>query len=106
MVSIEGSYFKDEHGRTLILRGVNLGGSSKVPCSPNGATPIREGFFEHRAVSFVGRPFPLGEAPENFTRLRAWGLTCPRHLATWERSERSARRCYAPGHLHHVYTAI
>ena len=74
MISIKGSNFKDEAGRTLLLRGVNLGGSSKVPFSPDGATHIREGFFEHRDVSFVGRPFPLEEADEHFSRLKTWGF--------------------------------
>jgi hypothetical protein len=30
---------------------------------------------EHAVVTFVGRPFPLEEAPEHFSRLRRWGLT-------------------------------
>jgi len=62
----DGIWFRDEAGRTLILRGANLGGSTKMPTRPNGATYRREGFFDHRDVSFVGRPFPLDEADEHF----------------------------------------
>ena len=29
----------DQRGRTLMLRGANVGGSSKVPRTPNGAKP-------------------------------------------------------------------
>lgn len=29
----------------------------------------------HESVTFVGRPFPLEEAHEHFSRLRRWGLT-------------------------------
>ena len=83
----DGIWFKDESGRTLLLRGANLGGSSKVPTRPNGATYLREGFFDHRDVLFVGRPFPLDEADEHFGRLRAWGLTFLRLLTTWEAIE-------------------
>ena len=75
MIDIDGSRFVDEHGRTLLLRGVNLGGSSKLPLHPNGATHLNAGFFDHRNVSFVGRPFPLTEADDNFSRLRSWGFT-------------------------------
>ena len=58
-ITIDGAQFKDEFGRTLMLRGVNLGGSSKVPYQPDGATHNRESFFNHQPVSFVWRPFPL-----------------------------------------------
>ena len=56
------------------LRGVNLGGSSKVPARPDGATWRREGFFEHRNVSFVGRPVPLHGAGRTGTRHARTGL--------------------------------
>ena len=73
-ISIDGIYFIDSSHRKLFLRGVNLGGSSKIPVVPDGATYRKEGFFDHRTVSFVGRPFPLEEADEHFKRLRDWGL--------------------------------
>ena len=69
---IDGPWFKDERGRTLLVRGVNFG-ACKIPSKPNGATYLREGFFDHRNVSFVGRPFPLKEADEHYRRLRSWG---------------------------------
>src|ERR1700736_3819551 len=103
MIHTDGSHFKDEHGRTLMLRGVNLGGSSKVPFSPNGATYIRDGFFEYQHVSFVGRPFPLEEADEHFARLRAWGLTFLRFLVTWEAIEHAGPGIYAEAYLDYVY---
>lgn len=96
----EGIWFKDDNGRTLLLRGANLGGSSKVPTRPNGATYRREGFFDHRDVSFVDRPFPLDEADEHFHRLRAWGLTFLRLLTTWEAIEHAG-----PGQYDEAYLA-
>src|SRR5450756_1325257 len=87
MLHPDGSWFKDDAGRTLLLRGVNLGGDSKVPVISDGATHHSEGFFDHRMVSFVGRPFPLSEASEHLSRLKSWGLTILRFLVTWEAIE-------------------
>jgi hypothetical protein len=105
-VRIERGWFKDEDGRTRILRGVNLGGSSKVPFIPRGATHVREGFFQHRDVSFVGRPFPIGEADEHFARLRAWGLTFLRLLVTWEAMEHRGPGEYDEAYLDYVYEVV
>jgi hypothetical protein len=106
MIKLEGRFFKDEAGRTLILRGVNLGGSSKVPFTPNGATWNRDGFYDHRAVSFVGRPFPIDEADEHFRRLRAWGFTFLRFLITWEAIEHSAPGVYDGKYLDYLEQVV
>ncbi len=106
MIHIQGPYFKDEHGRCLILRGVNLGGSTKVPFHPNGATHIREGFYDHRNVSSVGRPFPLEEADEHFARLRAWGFTLLRLLVTWEAVEHAGPGIYDQEYLDYLYQVV
>mgnify|MGYP000885897098 CR=1 FL=1 len=103
MIRIDGAHFKDEHGRTLMLRGINLGGSSKVPW-PNGATHLSEGFFDHRDVSFVGRPFPLDEAGEHLERLSAWGLTFLRLLVPWEAIEHAGPGIYDEAYLDYVYS--
>ena len=103
---IDGIWIKDEHGRTRLLRGANLGGSSKVPAEPDGATYRREGFFNHRDVSFVGRPFPLKEADEHFSRLRAWGMTFLRFLVTWEAIEHAGPGQYDEAYLDYVQAII
>lgn len=106
MLHTDGPWFKDDTGRTLILRGINLGGSSKVPTRPDGATHRREHFFEHRDVSFVGRPFPLEEADEHFARLRAWGLTFLRFLITWEAIEHEGPGRYDLAYLDYLEAVV
>jgi len=103
---IEGSAFKDDQGRTLLLRGANLGGSSKVPFRPNGATHIRDGFFDHRDVSFVGRPFPLEKAGEHLARLRAWGFNVLRLLVTWEAVEHAGPGLYDQDYLDYLCEVV
>jgi hypothetical protein len=105
MIKTDGIWFKDEHNRRLLLRGVNLGGSSKLPY-PDGATYIRAGFFAHKEVSFVGRPFPLQEADEHFRRLKAWGLTFLRFLITWEAVEHSGPGQYDQAYLDYLRAVV
>ncbi|KAN0060909.1 hypothetical protein ACQY0O_006643 [Thecaphora frezii] len=83
-IRIKGYRFVDAYDRTLLLRGLNVSGASKLPTNPNGLTHLSDGFYDHRSVSFIGRPFLLQHAPLHLARMRAWGLTFVRLLVTWE----------------------
>jgi hypothetical protein len=102
-VRARGSDFVDAHGRTLSLRGVNLGGSSKLPFGPAGESRVLEGFFETmRSVSFVGRPFPLADADAHLNRLRAWGFNLIRLVITWEAVEHAGPGQYDAAYLEYL----
>jgi hypothetical protein len=106
MIKTNGPWFSDSTGRTIMLRGVNLGGSSKVPTTPNGATCCSEGFFDTKNVSFVGRPFLLEQADEHYSRLHAWGFNCLRFLITWEAIEHSGPGVYDEDYLDYLYQVV
>ena len=106
MFQIRNNHFIDSSGRVALLRGVNLSGSTKVPCIPAGATWNPAGFQDAVNVSFVGRPFPLAEADEHFSRLRAWGLTFLRFLVTWEAIEHAGPGLYDEAYLDYLYAVV
>jgi len=106
MLTIKDSRFMDKAGRTVMLRGVNLGGSSKIPTEPDGATHRKEHFDNHREVSFVGRPFPLEEADEHYSRLRHWGFNLLRFVVTWEAIEHDGPGMYDESYLDYLGAVI
>jgi hypothetical protein len=106
MLAIQGPWLTDRQGRAVMLRGVNLSGSSKVPAQPNGATHLGEGFFDHRQVSFVGRPFPLADAGEHYRRLKAWGFNFIRFLVTWEALEHAGPGQYDEEYLSYLRQVV
>jgi hypothetical protein len=101
-----GSDFIDDLNRRVMLHGVNLSGSSKIPFTPDGATYIRDGFFDHRNVSFVGRPFPLEQADEHLSRLREWGFNFLRLLVTWEAIEHAGPGIYDEAYLDYILAVV
>jgi hypothetical protein len=100
-IGLKSQYFIDRYQRKAFFRGVNLGGSSKVPVKPNGATYKNDDFFDHLNVSFIGRPFPLSEADEHFERLKNWGFNFLRLLTTWEAIEHCGPGIYDEEYLNY-----
>lgn len=103
---IHGDHFTDSQGRRLYLRGINLGGSSKIPTRPDGATHQSYGFFDHRRVSFTGRPFPLDQARQHYERLSRWGFNFIRFLVTWEAIEHAGPGQYDFEYLDYITEVI
>ena len=99
---IEKEWFVDEHGRRILLRGVNFSSSSKIPVSPNGATHIKTDFTNYKDVSFVGHPVFLKDAEEHLTRLKHWGFNCLRFLITWEAIEHAGPKQYDTEFLDYI----
>ena len=100
-IGIKGDHFVDGAGRMVLLRGFNLGGDCKVPY-PDGGTNFPSDFSDHRDVSFIGRPFPLAEADEHFSRIKGWGMNCLRLLTTWEAVEHQGPGLYDTAYLDYL----
>lgn len=98
-LNLDGTTFRDEHGRHVLLRGVNLGGDCKLPVKPDGRTHLPTDFSDHRVVSFVGRPAPLSEIDVHLDRISHWGFNCLRLLTTWEAVEHAGPGQYDEAYL-------
>lgn len=106
-ITTQGEWFVDRTGRAMILHGINVSGSTKVPYSPRLGTHTKEGFYETvYTASFTGRPFPLSEADEHFGRLHRWGYRFVRLLVTWEAIEHAGPGKYDEEYLDYVVALV
>lgn len=94
MIRVREGALKDEEERVCMFRGFNVGGSSKVPVKPKGASEDEDGFFDYKNVSFTGRPFPAEEAKAHWERLKSWGADVVRLIVTWEAVEHAGPGIY------------
>ncbi|HME53168.1 MAG TPA: cellulase family glycosylhydrolase [Candidatus Lokiarchaeia archaeon] len=101
-LTIKDGAFVDDEGRSVLLRGVNLGGNCKYPARPCSPTNVKTDFHDHREVSYVGAPFPLEEANEHFERLKHWGFNALRFLVSWEGIEHAGPGDYDTEYLDYV----
>lgn len=108
-LSIRHGHFVDLQGRVQILRGVNLGGASKLPygyAHRDEIVPLPDAQFFSGSVSFVNRPFPLQDADVHFARLRRWGLTFVRLVVTWEAIEHEGPGIYDHAYLQYIRALV
>ncbi|KAG2235046.1 hypothetical protein INT48_008969 [Thamnidium elegans] len=102
-MELNGRWFIDgKTKRTILFKGVNLGGGTKLP---NGiSSHERDGYWVDydRNVSFVGRPFPLDEADEHLQRLVNLGFNLLRFIITWEAVEHEGPGIYDEAYLDYV----
>jgi len=103
VIRIKDGEFVDDHGRILNLRGVNVGGSSKIPSNGTASNDwLLDAKSSKFTASFVNRPFPLSEADLNFTRLRACGFTFIRFIVTWEAIEHAGPGIFDTDYLDYI----
>jgi len=100
VIRISDGRFLDGLNRSVHFRGVNLGGSSKLPFGI--ASHHKQGLNNKDEISFVGRPFPLENADEHFLRLKTWGFNLIRFVVTWEAIEHAGLGKYDQTYLDYV----
>jgi Glycoside hydrolase family 5 C-terminal domain/Cellulase (glycosyl hydrolase family 5) len=106
-ISSKGIWFVDPTGRAMILHGINVGGSTKLPFEPLIPSHQKEKFYETvYTVSSVGRPFPLEQADEHFERLYQWGYRFVRLLVTWEAIEHAGPGLYDEDYLNYIQAIV
>ncbi|CEP14123.1 hypothetical protein [Parasitella parasitica] len=102
-MDLNGRWFTDKKtNRTILFKGVNLSGGTKLPVGL--PSHQRHGYWVDydRKVSFVGRPFPIEEADEHLQRLVDLGFNLLRFVVTWEAIEHEGPGIYDQEYIDYV----
>ncbi|EPS36134.1 hypothetical protein H072_10324 [Dactylellina haptotyla CBS 200.50] len=97
--------FQDEHGRHILLRGLNVEATAKTPA---GAPVVGTAeFYDSDKVSYVGRPFrTIEKADEWFKRLAKWGVNIARFIVVWEALEPKQLGQYDEEYIKYIVAVI
>ena len=105
-LGIRGSWIIDARGRKIIMKGLNLAGTSKLPSRPDGSSYRPENLVDPQCVSFVGRPFPIEEADDHYARIAGWGFRFLRFLISWEAVEHEGPGIYDREYLDYLEAVV
>ena len=106
MLHTDESWFRDEAGRTLLLRGVNLGCDTKVPTVPDGATHHSEGSSTTAwSRSWAGR-FPCQRRSNTCHASNPGDWPLLRFLVTWEAIEHAGPGLYDTAYLDYLEQVV
>ncbi|MCH9613135.1 MAG: hypothetical protein S4CHLAM102_16410 [Chlamydiia bacterium] len=99
-IEIQGRWFKDSSGRTLMFRGINV--TAKVPASYKSGILNNKPMSLGDPVTYVDCPFPLSEADEHFKRIHYWGFNIIRLVVPWEAIEHEGPGIYDANYLDYL----
>lgn len=105
-----GNLKERETGRIFHIHGINFASNTKMPDMPLQSTHLDAGtcgLYENAdSVTFVGKPFPLSEGYEHFSRIKQCGFNTIRFVTTWEAIEHEGPGIYDLEYVEYVTKMI